>query len=468
MLDIFILNIKDCARNNLLQRFSFLKSIRYKLLTIATLLVFMTVPSYAQVFSLTSVPDNFTAVYTDTVDVSRTITVTLEPENTACASFDATGRATVFATNSNSVCDRSIAINFQTSGFALESIAFNDIDDIDGIAPRDSFSANVPGTWTSPTIEVHTFASPPTFANQAVRLSNAGGIGTFLANTAGNNPTNETATFQLTDAATSITIYFDDVEGARNAQAFFSLDPIGASINVNSDLVTSKILASGNNEPVEGEVVTFQIDVTNNGPADANSITLRDELPDGLIATAANGGATLGSYDVLTGIWTIADLPNGMTASLTIEGTVDTGRGGQLIQNTTTRAIGDEPDPTNSGDDLDESVNITSSIDLVITKTNTPGVNGEVDQASDTLVSGTTTTYTLTVTNNGPDTAVGAVVSDVIDSGLTCDSSNIVTITGDGVPSGSFSVADLTGAGIILGTLTISQSTILSYDCLVN
>ncbi len=428
----------------------------------------MAAPSYAQVFSLTSVPDNFTAVYTDTTDANRTITVTLKPENTACASFDAAGRATVFATNSNPACDQTIAINFQTSGFALESIGFNDIDDIDGIAPRDSFSASVAGTWTSPTIEVHSFTNPPAFADQAIRLSSAGGIGTFLANISGNNPTNETATFQLADPTNSITIYFDDVEGARNARAFFSLDPIGASINVNSDLVTSKTLVSGNDTPLEGEVVTFQIDVTNNGPADANNVSLRDELPDGLIATAANGNVTLGNYNSSTGIWTIPNLSNGMTASLTIEGTIDTGRGGQLIQNTTTPATGDEPDPSNTGDDLSESITVTSSVDLIITKTNTAGINGEVDQADDTLISGTTTTYIITVTNNGPDTAVGAVVRDVIVSGLTCDGSNSVTITGDGVPNGSFFVADLTGAGITLGTLTVNQSTFLSYDCLVN
>ena len=35
-----------------------------------------------------------------------------------------------------------------------------------------------------------------------------------------------------------------------------------------------------------------------------------------------------------------------------------------------------------------------------ITKTNTPGVNGNVDQTGDTVVSGSNTTYTIVATND--------------------------------------------------------------------
>ncbi|MEP5623517.1 MAG: DUF11 domain-containing protein, partial [Hyphomicrobiales bacterium] len=277
--------------------------------------VFSVSAAQAQTFALTSVPDSFTAVYTDTTDATRTITVTLDPQNTSCAAFDAAGRATVFARASIAACDRAIAMTFTTSGFALNSIAFNDIDDMDGIAPRDSFAADVPGTWSSPTIEIHSFASPPAFADQAGRLTAAGGVGTFLANAFGeNNPTNETAEFTLTNPATSITIYFDDVQGARNARAQFSLDPLGASVNPNADLVTTKVLTSGDSQPAEGDVVTFEISVLNNGPANATGISTSDLLPSGLTATANNGsvsgtgGSTGGSYNSSTGLWSVGNL----------------------------------------------------------------------------------------------------------------------------------------------------------------
>jgi hypothetical protein len=50
--------------------------------------------------------------------------------------------------------------------------------------------------------------------------------------------------------------------------------------------------------------------------------------------------------------------------------------------------------------------------DLVLTKTNTPGANAEQDQASDTVVPGAATACEITVTNNGPHAADGAVLHD--------------------------------------------------------
>lgn len=106
--------------------------------------------------------------------------------------------------------------------------------------------------------------------------------------------------------------------------------------------------------------------------------------------------------------------------------------------------------------------------DLAITKTNTPGVNNNVDQANDILLPGATTTYTLVVTNNGPDSVTGAVVTDIPGIGITCPATNEVTITGNGVPTGTFTVADLTGSGIVLGVLANGQSATLSISCIVN
>ncbi|ALN87778.1 hypothetical protein LC55x_4530 [Lysobacter capsici] len=105
-------------------------------------------------------------------------------------------------------------------------------------------------------------------------------------------------------------------------------------------------------------------------------------------------------------------------------------------------------------------------VDLTITKTNTFAA-GPRDQANDTVASGATTTYTLVATNNGPGEVTGSMVRDTPVAGLTCPPANAVTITGNGVPAGSFTVADLS-AGIALGTLGAGQSTTLSFDCQVN
>ena len=120
--------------------------------------------------------------------------------------------------------------------------------------------------------------------------------------------------------------------------------------------MTVKTLASGNAVPLEGEVVTFEIEVTNNGTAQATNVSLTDLLPAGLTATAGNGAVTQGSYDAATGLFDVGTLNIGETAILTLEGTVDVGQGGNTITNITTAAMGDQPDPSTIGDDLDESV----------------------------------------------------------------------------------------------------------------
>lgn len=235
-----------------------------------------------------------------------------------------------------------------------------------------------------------------------------------------------------------------------------------------SDIQTVKTLTSSNASPIAGETVTYEIAVTNNGPALINDINLTDLLPAGLTPTANNGNSSQGSYDANTGVWTVGTLANGGGATLTIEGVVDNGTGGDTITNQTTAATSVSVVDTVSNDDLDEAITVTPSADLMITKTNTSGLNNNIDQNDDGVVTGTTTNYVITVTNNGPDSISGGIVTDTIVSGLTCAATNAVAISGDGVPSGSFTVADLTGGGIILGTLADGESTTLSYDCVVN
>jgi uncharacterized repeat protein (TIGR01451 family) len=183
-------------------------------------------PAAAQNFSFQFTTGDFSAVYAD--GSGRIITVTLEPQDVDCAFFDSTGRAELFARSSIAVCDRHIEMNFTAIGFDIERVNFSDVDDMDGTAPRDSYAATVAGTWTSPTIEVHSLASPPIFADQVARLLAAGAVGTFLANESGDNPENETASFTLASPTSSFSIVFDDVEGGRNARNLFNLGIIEA------------------------------------------------------------------------------------------------------------------------------------------------------------------------------------------------------------------------------------------------
>lgn len=241
-----------------------------------------------------------------------------------------------------------------------------------------------------------------------------------------------------------------------------------------SDLVTVKSLTSENNPPVEGDLITYDITVTNQGGSDATNVTLTDLIPDGLTATGNNGtvsgtlGSTGGSYNDSNGLWTIGALAVDASAALKIEGIVKEGQNNMTIVNTTTRAVSDQLDPTEAGDVTSVSVFVNASADLSIIKSNTPNVNAGVDQANDTVTSGDTTEYTLVVTNNGPHSVTGPIVTDTPSSGLNCTGSDIVSISGTGSPVGTYTIADLTGVGIPLGTLGGGDMATLSYSCIVN
>ena len=158
-------------------------------------------------------------------------------------------------------------------------------------------------------------------------------------------------------------------------------------------MITVKTLASGTSTPAEGDTVTFDIEVTNDGPNAATNVDLTDLLPSGLTATAGNGAITQGTYDATSGVWSIGSIANGASATLTLEGTVNVGSGGATILNVTTAATGDQPDPTTIGDDLTESVGSINDADLVTVKSLASG-----DQ---TPAEGDTVSFEIEVTNNG-------------------------------------------------------------------
>ena len=216
-------------------------------------------------------------------------------------------------------------------------------------------------------------------------------------------------------------------------------------IDNTTDLVTVKTLTSGDSTPEEGDTVTFDITVTNNGPIPATNVDLTDLLPAGLTATALNGGITQGTYDPATGLFSIGTLLVGESATLTLEGTVDAGQAGNVITNITTAATGDQMDPSTVGDDLEEAIAVgIPAADLVTVKTLASG-----DATPD---EGDVVTFEIAVTNNGPDAATGVALTDLLPAGLTATANN-----GTGVVGGSYDpVTGLWSIGTLASGATVT------------
>ena len=214
-----------------------------------------------------------------------------------------------------------------------------------------------------------------------------------------------------------------------------------------------KTLATGDSTPNEGDTVAFQIVVTNNGSAQATNVSLNDSLPAGITYDA--DATSQGNYDPATGFWTIGTLNDGASAILTLEGTVNAGQGGNTIQNITTPATGDQPDPTTFGDDLEETV--------VVNNVTPPAVANLVTvkeiESDSTPDVGDVVHYHVFVTNNGSSTATNVSLVDLLPPGLT------PTAINGQVTHGTYNAT--TGLWNI-GTLAVNETASLDLDGIVN
>jgi len=141
-----------------------------------------------------------------------------------------------------------------------------------------------------------------------------------------------------------------------------------------ADLVTVKSLQSNDDTPNEGDIVVFNITITNNGIDNATNVFLSDLMPSGITFLSYN--ATQGSYDDFTGIWNGFSLVPAASATLLLSGTINTGTAGTILTNITSKAISVVPDPTDDGNDLEESVyvNIPPVATNNISPANVPGL----------------------------------------------------------------------------------------------
>ncbi len=96
---------------------------------------------------------------------------------------------------------------------------------------------------------------------------------------------------------------------------------------------------------------------------------------------------------------------------------------------------------------------------LAITKTNN----------TNTVAAGTTVTYTIVVSNSGPDAANGSLLRDPVATGLTCSAVSCTAAAGTtcaaSVPGGSITIANLQGSGIPITNFPASSSLSFAVTC---
>jgi len=168
-----------------------------------------------------------------------------------------------------------------------------------------------------------------------------------------------------------------------------------------TDLVIAK---SGPATVLAGNDVTYTITVTNNGPSDATDVTIYDALPDGVhlgSATPTSGSCTQHQNNITCELGTIA---NGSYENIMVIVRVPKQfEDGTELTNTACIADTDNCDETTT-----TVTGVTPEADLNVVKTDSP----------DPIRAGDELTYTVTVTNDGPEESTDVVLTDMLPSNI--------------------------------------------------
>ena len=145
--------------------------------------------------------------------------------------------------------------------------------------------------------------------------------------------------------------------------------------------------------------VVFTITVTNLGKDKATNVKIEDLLPPGLTFLSADSLA----YNEGTGVWNVGEVDVGVSNSKELKIRATVAASGTFTNeaevSTTDKPVQFDPDPTNN---KDSATVVTREADLLVTKT----VDDPTPNVDDLI------TFTVDVTNNGPDIANNVEITD--------------------------------------------------------
>lgn len=185
-------------------------------------------------------------------------------------------------------------------------------------------------------------------------------------------------------------------------------------VDYSADLAIEKTVDVYN--PIVGDVVTFTLNVKNNGPSHAKGVKVEDQLPSGF--EYVSSVASRGSYNVSNHTWELGDFDAGDSEVLTIKARVLST--GDYLNIGKISGQTDDPDLSNN----------TDSPDQAIVPQPKKGLSGSKTANRTQVEVGQEIEFTITITNQGPN---------VIESGKVIQ------------------VQEIPSAGLTLNTFTVSS-----------
>ena len=219
-----------------------------------------------------------------------------------------------------------------------------------------------------------------------------------------------------------------------------------AALAATADLAISK--TDGQSTAAQGQSLTYTVVVTNLGPDAVVGAAVADNLPNALEGVSWTCVATPGSSCGAAGTGDLADslsLLAGGTATYSLTGTIASTATGSLVNTATVVSPAGTGDPVPGNNSATDVTDLTPLVDLGITKSD----------GRSTATPGSSTTYTVTVSNAGPATATGATVADAPPASLACSWTC--------VPSGGSSCSAGPLVGDLADTVTIPATARVTY-----
>lgn len=189
----------------------------------------------------------------------------------------------------------------------------------------------------------------------------------------------------------------DDPDTTNNSQS--------ESTTIETQAQVTAIKSASPDPVAAGELLTYEIEVTNEGPSTAPDVELTDPLPSGTTFSSASTGCAESSPGVVT--CSLGTMSVGQTETVTIVvlTSADLADGEALANTATISWTGGGPTsaPTSS--------QVVRSADLSITKSD----------RQDPVAAGTDIEWDVAVSNAGPSDASNVVITDTLPSGTVFD-----------------------------------------------
>lgn len=235
-------------------------------------------------------------------------------------------------------------------------------------------------------------------------------------------------------------------------------------------LDAGKTVAPPTGAQAPGATLTYSITMKNDGAANSSGTTMADAIPAN--TTYVAGSTTLNGVAVpdVAGVMPFAAaapvnssgqaagvIAVGATATVTFQVTINNTATGTIANSAVVDidgpGVGNAPPVTTPP----TSTTVQPTANVSITKSNSVSA----------VMTGSTTTYSITVSNAGPSVADNTVVQDPAVTGLSCTAVTCppAGLTGGAVCPATLTIAALQGAGLVVPTLPAASSVKLDVVC---